>query len=94
MNFQPTATRFGLQISPHHSVQKDDYLIHNMHFFKYGCCILKTLITFRDVINEFDNISCCTVFIIYLLLLYVSAKGHSHLQGATRILDVYSIYFK
>jgi hypothetical protein len=56
--------------------------------------MLKTFITFRDIMNEFDNNSCCTVFIISLLFLYVSATGHSYLQGDTRILDVYSLYYK
>ena len=56
--------------------------------------MLKTFSTSRDVMNEFDNISCCTIFIIYILLLYDSATKHSHLQGATRILEVYSIYYK
>ena len=56
--------------------------------------MLKTFSPFRDVMNEFFNISCCTIFIIYLMLLYISATGHSPLQGATRILDVNSIYYK
>ena len=92
--FQLTATYFGFTNKPS-SVCAERWLFNTQHAsFKYGCCMLKTFSTLRDVMNEFDNISCCTIFIIYLLLLYVSVTGHSHLQGATRILDLHSIYYK